>query len=507
MQLPFGQGDAPLSDILRDQYIAPLCNWLVRPGADQLLTQITGSAWETALTLDFLRAVRRDGGMAASDDPVASQEAAKKSANACVWLLERRIEEHREPNTSGSALVTCWEHVSWDSAVIAAALFREASDPDALLDDETRALIFKVTVSVMDWFEETFQSWEALGKYSFGSADVAAVLKFYLAIAEAPAAVRRKLGRARSKANEAMISDLVDHLLFAAAHPPSAHHSGAASAEAKPCWWSDFHTSADVVEALAAYYALFGETAGASRDAADDRARSRLGDTREILAGYVSHIGLVQADGMWGSHLDTIRTLNAYIVVCDLARSKTPSFGLQAPPQIVFKALRFICDEKQFFSSGSYQHTSYLTVFAAEALVSTYLRWAPARQPVARIYDDVIWASPARTDEAFSQRAMLQVALANAETELAVAAQNAADLRHEARATRRTARKTVVKAALGLASAVVVLVALYASGVIAFTLDFDGKADTVSVILALGGISYAILYAIVEAVTARDDRE
>ena len=49
-------------------------------------------------------------------------------------------------------------------------------------------------------------------------------------------------------------------------------------------------------------------------------------------------------------------------------------------------------------------HTMFLTIFYAHALVEVHDSWAPARQTVDKLYDDVVWASPMRTTPERSKR-------------------------------------------------------------------------------------------------------
>ena len=70
----------------------------------------------------------------------------------------------------------------------------------------------------------------------------------------------------------------------------------------------------------------------------------------------------------------------------------------------IFKAFRWMCDEKQIFSDGSFLHTMFLTIFYSLALVEVYRYWQSRDNTIEKIYDDVLWFSPVRTTPERSKR-------------------------------------------------------------------------------------------------------
>lgn len=70
----------------------------------------------------------------------------------------------------------------------------------------------------------------------------------------------------------------------------------------------------------------------------------------------------------------------------------------------IFKAFRWMCDEKQIFSDGSFLHKMFLTIFYSLALVEVYRYWQLRDNTIEKIYDDVLWFSPVRTTPERSKR-------------------------------------------------------------------------------------------------------
>ena len=105
-------------------------------------------------------------------------------------------------------------------------------------------------------------------------------------------------------------------------------------------------------------------------------------------------------DGMWGGHIDTIKS-DHFLRHDEASHSSTGCRYRRTliVPEIhtTFKALRWVCDRKQVFSDGSFMHTMFLTIFYTIALVEVYRSWEPAGRTVALLYDDVVWSSPVRT--------------------------------------------------------------------------------------------------------------
>jgi len=178
-------------------------------------------------------------------------------------------------------------------------------------------------------------------------------------------------------------------------------------------WWDDYFSTAEVVSALA----LFHHYCSGSEDAAAQYAPLTRA-VKETLVRACTYFEQGQVEGMWGSHIDTIRVTHAYVLIRRMIPQRL--HGLNEPlivPEIhtTFKALRWMCDPKQIFSDGSFLHTMFLTIFYASALIEVYRSWEPCRDSIDKIYDDVVWFSPVRTTPERSKR--LAAELVNTELE------------------------------------------------------------------------------------------
>jgi len=93
---------------------------------------------------------------------------------------------------------------------------------------------------------------------------------------------------------------------------------------------------------------------------------------------------------------------------------------IQPEIHITFKALRWICDEKQIFDDGSFLHALFLSVFYAGTLIEVYRSWAPCEYSIDKLYDDVVWASPMRTTPERTMRLAADISNDNLRNELSL---------------------------------------------------------------------------------------
>jgi hypothetical protein len=164
-------------------------------------------------------------------------------------------------------------------------------------------------------------------------------------------------------------------------------------------YWENFFHTAEVIEALALFRHHFRN--------------DKAAEAQELLA-QIDHAAIEvfhyfengQSDGQWGTHVETCRVLYAYVRTAPLFPS-IPDIS----PHLVFKALRWLCDEKQHFADHSFMHTMFITIFFALAILEVYRCWPPAQRTIEEIYDDIVWFTPARTTAERSER--LKVVLEN----------------------------------------------------------------------------------------------
>lgn len=155
-------------------------------------------------------------------------------------------------------------------------------------------------------------------------------------------------------------------------------------------FWTDYFQSGEVIDSLALYLA--------SCERPDFRE-----DCKEHVFACVRFFETNQVDGKWGAHVDTCRALFGYL----RATHVIPELGQEH--HLVMKALRWMCDEKQAFSDGSFLHTPFITVFYAGALWQAINYWKIAQRPVAEVYDISLWSTPVRATEERGLRLALQI--------------------------------------------------------------------------------------------------
>lgn len=176
--------------------------------------------------------------------------------------------------------------------------------------------------------------------------------------------------------------------------------------------WVDYFSTAEVVESLTAFHSYGCDLVeNGQNKILIPKLLEVLPKIRVALVRACSYFEQTQEDGTWGSHIDTIKVVTAYVMTRRLLpqRSNADSYlGIDnvLVPEIhtTFKALRWVCDEKQIFSDGSFMHTMFLTIFYAQALIEVHNSWDAAKERIDKLYDNVVWASPMRTTPERSKR-------------------------------------------------------------------------------------------------------
>ena len=373
-ELPFQPPSETLRTILR-RYLSRAANWLLSSPSNAsapVLAQQSNSNWEAALTLTFLADVREIFS-ACGEEAELCELIPQKSATVVRWLLDRQriIQPGR---------LACWDNVTWDTAVVTRAILRSLLHyPDAFNPPESQKIQDAATASTA-WLYHRFNNWEAEVKYPFGPSDVAQILITALFIHEKFPRILQAVDPKPDSEGMYAADRIAEYLL----HVRETGLVGVPPHQEEICYWEDFFQTSEVLDALALYY-RHCEAQGWPNDT--------LGPLIEAVAlqAFRYFENSQQESGMWGTHVDTMRTLYAYVKVSSLMPN------LDVEPHLVFKALRWICDEKQCFEDGSFLHTMFLTIFMCETLAEVYKNWKLADKPVYEIYDDVLWAAPVRT--------------------------------------------------------------------------------------------------------------
>lgn len=276
-QLPFSPFDSTLREALRKDFIAPVAKFLMGKHETSLLAMEGNSAWETALSIsNLLNAVDilREHG----EHPELIRQVEAKVVLASRWLLEKKCEHDK-----GEA---CWEHVTWDTSVILNALMEVLRRYRSKFSPDEEKEIVDTIVGATSWLYRQFEAWETRIKYPFGPADVAQIANTVLQIQQyfpellsrveerlkpmpmydLPFRVTQYLLRRRSFKD----IRIVEHDLLTT--------GGAGSVTARGCWWDDYFSTAETVEALARFHrAAIGQDRAEWKDLPDGECAKMLG--------------------------------------------------------------------------------------------------------------------------------------------------------------------------------------------------------------------------------------
>lgn len=407
-EIPFTPSNISLREILKNKYIPKVSKWLLGKSEMSVLAQVSGSAWESALTVITLSEVINIIGETSEENNLKN-EISRKSILVADWLLSKKVVEDKFIH---------WEGVTWDTAVIIHALLIIVSKYKEELSQSKIQEIESVAVKGCKWLYYRFNQWDSDIKYPFGVADVAKLIITFSKFHEVNQELYLKLQKEYkeeidSKDNGRWLSKIVGHLLQGRTEESSFIEHNGQKEQVLTHWWDDYFTTAEVTEGLAVYYDFCQHQENSN--SCDEKL---LEDIKDSLIRSCTYFEQGQIDGMWGSHIDTIKVIYSYVLIKRLVHSNHDGNDIALiEPEIhtVFKALRWMCDDKQRFSDGSFMHTMFLTVFFAAALVEVYKSWSPAKDRIDKIYDDVVWASPVRTTPERIKRLSVEIKASNLE--------------------------------------------------------------------------------------------
>jgi hypothetical protein len=437
-----------LKEVLLDRYLRPAAKWLLGSAeSPYLLPHAANSSWECALATWYLLDLRT----ALADDDPLSQEIPLKTAQTARWILDRA-----ERSTDGNMR---WEGVTWDTAVCVRSVLRVLRELPHSFSDSEQQRGREICASALEWLLARFEVWDRGIIYPYGPADVAQILETLLYVQrEWPQLLDAKSGPL-TEVPEA-IDEIATYLL--AAKDEMAMGRNQAQGPEALAFWSDFFQSGEVIDCLSQYARYVNVP-------------DRRASCKEHVFHCIRYFELNQVNGQWGAHVDTCRALYGYLRathVIPVARQEN---------HIVLKALRWMCDDKQTFSDGSFLHSPFVTVFFAAALWEAYAHWPLARRSVGEVYDVALWSAPVRATEERGLRLALEI-----ERERLLAAQD--------KATRRF--KDLRRHFVGTLVAVIVAVVGTALSIVLGVLEMSVTADEPEVTFSYFAIVVAVLGAL-----------
>lgn len=485
-ELPFTPFSASLRDVLRKKYIKRVALWLLGKDENSVLAQEGNSVWEAALSIIFL-ADAGDIFAEAGEEAELRDVIRYKSTVVARWLLSKKI-------PIGGTEYVCWERVTWDTSVVIRALVTSLRKYHDSFSEAERREIMEVVVKATKWLHYRFSQWETQVKYPFGPADVAQIVITILHLAkEYPDLYKRILKEYYGdQAQKDWAAEIVEYLLHKKTEKTlTVEIAGDGRNEVVVYYWDDFFSTAEVIEALG----LFHQHCHTFQPLLNEY-RPMLYATKEAVIRACTYCEQEQVDGMWGSHIDTIKVIYSYVKIRRMIPQRAS--GLDDPlivPEIhtTFKALRWMCDEKQIFSDGSFLHTMFLTIFYALALAEIYRSWQPAADPIEKIYDDVVWFSPVRTTPERSKRLAAELRNAQLQDELDRARDLAASRFVELKLMRRNYAKLIMSALLTFAAVPLFLLVGSRSGLFNYSFEMVKLSDFFQYVAVFVTVSIALL--------------
>jgi len=396
-ELPFTPFSAQLCDVIRKEYIKVVAYWLLGKDKNSILAQSTNSAWEAALSILFL-AEASDIFMEKNEEEKLVETIKDKSFVVVRWLLQQKI-------TSEDGSHVYWEKVTWDTSVIIKAILKALEKYENKFTDDEKREILETIERGSSWLFHRFLQWETEVKYPFGPADVSQIASTLIILQKQYPAIYDRLcsNYIKVNKNQDIIVKIIEYLIHKKTEKSlTITTANGTEEEVIAYWWDDYFSTAEVVESFALFYMHCQSSQKLMREN-----KQLLRAIREALIRSCTYFEQGQVEGMWGSHIDTIKVIYAYVMIRKIIPQKDS--GIDDPlivPEIhtIFKAFRWMCDEKQIFSDGSFLHTMFLTVFYSLALVEVYRYWQSRDNKIEKIYDDVLWVSPVRTTPERSKR-------------------------------------------------------------------------------------------------------
>lgn len=406
-RLPF-HSDQPLRKELLQVYLAPAVRWIADtrdPTNPAVLPVKLGNIWETAIAIIIL--YRYKHLMVKEGSPTGEFD--DKITQAVDFLLKQVQED---------AACASWDGGLYDTSLaVRALLYYAVKSPDS----PWRTRIEEVVEKGILWLCQEVEGWES-ERYSLGVADLAQVLQtilFWEKLKGKPLAALLKQRKAAFKNTQYEIETYVlDQLISALtgsameekrAEPAGEANlnpnSGKGALKYSTRWLidrenQDIWNISEAVMGLVEYYQRHYRT-----NYGEDEAQ-RLSKVAKSIHEAVRYLEMGHSDGKWGLPDTSSLALLAYL------RGHSIWERLEPQPQILFKTIRWLCDDKQRFADGSLLHSSTHTLFFCLCLVEVVERWIPAGSPldlsVEDLYDFVLWQMPARTSAERAKRLELQ---------------------------------------------------------------------------------------------------
>lgn len=412
--LPFLPASISLKESLRKNHIKRVAIWLLGNQPDSIRAQLSGSPWESAKSVIVLRNIRQIFLENIDEDPEYKIIATRIEQVSCQilvpWLLDL-CDEKTSPDKTLNLF--SWDDHTWDTSVIIRSLLRCLTDYETstFLTQENKKKIKLTAIGGLLWAQLRFNKFLVdKVKYPFGPADVAQILicSVYASNFHPNIYDEIKSKYENFHQEDAMLQMANYFNRIKTKKEFSYIHDKIIQEQEITYWWDDYFNTAETIEALGYYY-NYCHSLGLNKKPTHI---NELAAIEESIVQTCRFYEQTQSDGMWGGHVETSRSIKAYVYL-------TASIPfLDSEIHTTFKAIRWLCDPQQVFNDGSFLHTMFLTTFYSHALIEIYNSWKPALENIIDIYDDVVWRTPVATTSERSVRLLTSLKNSRLEEEI-----------------------------------------------------------------------------------------
>lgn len=418
-EIPFLPFNKELKDIVFEDYLLKAAFWLLGKDRNKLLTREYNDIWETGyciLLFDNFKKIIIDKIADLNNNSCLNREELKKinnykgilsliqlkTKNAGVWLIKQKNTDSKYTN---------WDKVTWDTSIVCRSLIILLNDDN--IDINVKIQILDDVSNSIRWLHYRFKKWDEEIKYPFGPADIAQILITITSLGNIKEnnfseIIDKKIAEYQINLIDFSIA-IIEYLLKMKCESIITHFG-----EKSNCiYWNDLFTTAEVIESLALFddfilNLIKKKSESTLKISIEQESKYKIMH-KEVLTSIIGAMNYIEHghnDGIWGSHMDTLRVLISYVKVKDYIHD----VDLNPEPHIVFKALRWICDEKQVFADGSLNHVIFFTLFYFQSLIEVYNRWSLAKKQVGYLYDDILWYTTLRTTPERMKRLSMEIA-------------------------------------------------------------------------------------------------
>ena len=439
--LPFKNPNDKFNISLFKDYILPLAKWFFNSSQDGVFLKTTNSAWEAAYSINYLMSIDKIVKQNPSLKEYIKDDAFLKTQEQITKTIEWLTQEPRvclfsyeQEKTNEGGQYCSWEKNTWDTSVVIDAIVKSYDyyGEEILGNEETKQKIQSIVKKAINWlFYEFEERQKEYSVYAFGANDFAPILSIIMTLIKSSWTVEllrdnEKLG---SRGYKKKLLEHADHMVdyffhgkeidFDENNAPVAVH------------WGDNFITAEVSTALVRYF----DYAYNENVLTSNQAQEVYSVLKKIAHWYEKSQNF---DGLWGSHDDTMQSLRAYLRVTSCLKkfekwkqnffekdkNVDERLSMTIEDHKVFKSIRWLLDEKQCVADKSYLHTSYLTVFFGQTLITIFREWEFSRESngedkdIYTLYDELIGISPMRSAGERSKNVQLELEISKLKTSL-----------------------------------------------------------------------------------------